>query len=55
MMINQELVKEGVKKYKGKGGYSAGLPAINHALQDVRPHFIIDLVYSLQVLGAESF
>ena len=22
-MINQELVKEGVKKYKGKGGYSA--------------------------------
>ena len=23
MMINQELVKEGVKKYKGKGGYSA--------------------------------
>ena len=23
MMINQELGKEGVKKYKGKGGYSA--------------------------------
>ena len=23
MMINQETGKEGVKKYKGKGGYSA--------------------------------
>ena len=44
MMINQGKGKEVVKKYKGKGGYSAeGL--------EQRVTYIIRIMFSLQITG----